>query len=1167
MAVDLEPGKAGTWEDLADGSRLWRLKLESPNALWMVVGFDAFRMQDGGLLWVYDADRRTVLGPYGAADVRDHGELWSVPIEGDTMLVELYWPAKLRGEQPRVHLGTVSHGYKPFGSIGASEENALLGGSGACNIDVACPLGDDWQDQQRGVVILLSSGGSSFCTGSLINNTANDCKPYVLTAAHCSPGASTAYGFNFQRSACGSGNPPGPTTQMVSGGTVRANFASSDFSLVEMSALPPQSFDFYLNGWSRDPNPSTSSWVIHHPSGDFKKISLDSDPPVNGTNWGPNHWRIDDSNPDPAHLGYELGTTEPGSSGSPLFDQDHRITGQLHGGTASCSLDTWDEYGKVASSWTGGGATASRLSDWLDPLNTGVLGMDGRDGDLCFFNPAGSVSATRSSFACSDTVTIRVSDDSLQGNPTQAVTVSSNTETTPETVVLAETPAGSGDFQGTIAVASVAPVNGDGTLSVAHGDTITVTYIDADDGGGGTNVPRTTTASVDCVAPSISNVQSSLVTGNSARITWTTDEPSDSRVRYGTTPPPGATTFAAGLVTSHVVDLTGLAPCADYVFSVESADAVANATSDNNGGSYYAFTTGQNVNPNFPSSSPPVPIPDNNPDGASMSIVVPDNKTVLDVNVRVNITHTFDGDFVISLVPPVGAPITLSNRRGGSGDNYTNTVFDDEAATPISAGTAPFTGSFRPDSLLSAADGINAAGTWTLRVVDQASVDVGTIDNWTLSLTYPALACGPHANVSGHATVADTCSTGGGGGNGLWEAGETVQFTVTVENDGSTTLTGVSASITSPTPGVVILDGVASYPDLAPSGTSPSGAPHFTLEVPAAAACNADLGVNVQVNTDQGSWSGSFTHKVGQLLSGTLVALNENFAGGIPATWSVVDGGTGGGAAATWTTANPGARTFTAPMAAPVAMVDSDNATISATQNEELITPVLNLSGATSVTLEFDQFFRWFAGSQNEQGDVDVRSSLTGGAWVNVFKNQGASSPNPDHKTLNITAQAAGAADVQIRFHYYQANFEWWWMVDNVKVTAAVTPGCTNNVCAPSGPQAKPVNALDASRVDPTTIDVAWDVASCTSTDYEILYGNLSSLPSYTLLGSVCGIGTSGTTTWSGVPAGDLWFLVTGLDGVGTEASWGAATAGERNGGSASGQCGNAARDNGATCP
>src|SRR4029079_3038388 len=120
-----------------------RLKLESPGALWMVAGLDAFRIQEGGLLWFYSADRHTVLGPYGAADVLDHGELWSVPIEGDTMYVELFWPAKLRTEQPRVHLGTVSHGYKPFGSLGASEESGeeTLGGSGSCNIDIACPAG------------------------------------------------------------------------------------------------------------------------------------------------------------------------------------------------------------------------------------------------------------------------------------------------------------------------------------------------------------------------------------------------------------------------------------------------------------------------------------------------------------------------------------------------------------------------------------------------------------------------------------------------------------------------------------------------------------------------------------------------------------------------------------------------------------------------------------------------------------------------------------------------------------------------------------------------------------------------------------------------------------------------------------------------------------------
>ncbi len=1170
MHVDLEPGKNGTWEDLAGGDRLWRLKLESPGALWMVVGFDAFRVQEGGLLWVYDAGHRTVLGPYGAADVLDHGELWPVPIEGDTLYVELLWPAKLRGEQPRVHLGTVSHGYKPFGSLGASEENGeeMLGGSGACNIDVACPPGDEWHDQARGVVILLS-GGSGFCSGSLINNTANDCKPYMLTAAHCSAGASTAYGFNYQRSGCGSGEPPGPTTQMVSGGTVRANFASSDFTLVEMSALPPQSFNFFLNGWSHDPNPSTSSWVIHHPSGDVKKIAVDSDPPVNGSNWGPNHWRIDDSSADPAHRGYEAGTTEPGSSGSPLFDQDHRITGQLHGGTASCSLDTYDEYGKVAASWTGGGATASRLSDWLDPLNTGALGMDGRNGDLCFFNPVGSVTATRSSYACSDTLTLRVSDDSIQGAGTTSVTVASTTETTPETVVLTETPAGSGDFQGTIAAAAIAPVNGDGTISVANGDTITITYIDANDGGGGTNVPRQASAGVDCVAPSIQNVLVSNVTGNSARITWTTNEASDSRVRYGPTPPPGSSAYVGTLVTSHVLDVTGLSPCSDYVFSVESADAVANTASDNNGGTYYAFSTGQNVNPSYPSASAPVPIPDNNATGASMSLSVPDNKTVLDVDVKVNITHTYDGDFTIQLIPPVGAPIMLSNRRGGSGDNYTNTVFDDEASTPVSSGTAPFTGSFRPDAPLSALDGMNAAGTWTLKVVDQANVDVGTIDNWTLTLLYPSVACGPHATTTTTADVSDVCTgTGGGTGNGLWESGEEVSFSVTVSNDGSGTLTGITATITSPTPGVTILDGSATYPSLAAGAASAGDAPYFKVRIPAAAACDSNVQFNVQVATDQGSWAGTpFTHKVGLLIPGSITPLNESFASGIPATWTVVDGGSGGGAAATWTTANPGGRTFSSPMVAPVAAVDSDNAGTAATQHEELITPVINLSTATSATLDFDQYFRWYSGGTAEIADVDVRSSITGGAWVNVLRQQNASTANPDHKTVNITAQAAGAANVQIRFHYYQATFEWWWQVDNVKVSAVVPPACNNAVCSGAPGVVKPANALGASRVDPTTIAVTWDAASCTSTNYELLYGSLASLPSYTVAGSVCGLGTSGSASWSGVPAGDLWFLVTGVDGAGTEATWGAATAGERNGGSASGQCGNAARNNGASCP
>ena len=111
-----------------------------------------------------------------------------------------------------------------------------------------------------------------------------------------------------------------------------ADFASSDFTLIEMDQAPPEDYNAFFVGWSRDPNPALATWVISYPRGDVRKIAHDSDPPVDGSNWGPNHWRIDDSNPDPAHLAYEWGTTEPASSGSPLMDQNHRIIGQLHGG-------------------------------------------------------------------------------------------------------------------------------------------------------------------------------------------------------------------------------------------------------------------------------------------------------------------------------------------------------------------------------------------------------------------------------------------------------------------------------------------------------------------------------------------------------------------------------------------------------------------------------------------------------------------------------------------------------------------------------------------------------------------------------------------------------------------------------------------------------------------
>ena len=382
MKVAISPSNFGTWEELSGGDQLWRARVRSANARWIVLAFTTFRLPKGAELFVYGADGQRVQGPFTSAHVRDHGQLWTTPIAGDELVVELFWPRDRVGTVPNMFLGKISHGYEPFGNIGQLPDIPGDPGdptpqAGACNIDVQCPLGDEWQDEKQGVVLTLRNG-SRICTGSMIAQAGGeDCKPMMLTADHChgnvSDGPSMSLLFNFERPGCEAGI--APTNDVHGGGAVlRATSSNSDFSLFEMNTMPPAAFNPYWNGWNRNPAAATETYGIHHPANDEKKICYNDDAVIDGSNYGPNHWRITE---------WEQGTTEGGSSGSPLFDQDSRIIGQLHGGTASCSSITWDEYGKISASWEGDGAADSRLRDWLDPSGTGEETIDGTYGPVC----------------------------------------------------------------------------------------------------------------------------------------------------------------------------------------------------------------------------------------------------------------------------------------------------------------------------------------------------------------------------------------------------------------------------------------------------------------------------------------------------------------------------------------------------------------------------------------------------------------------------------------------------------------------------------------------------------------------------------------------------------------------------------------------------------------
>ena len=200
--------------------------------------------------------------------------------------------------------------------------------------------------------------------------------------------------------------------------------------------------------------------------------------------------------------------------------------------------------------------------------------------------PDGVVAFDATAYACDGAVGVRVSDSNVPG--------SSDTTVDQVTVTVAVTGGASVSLTLTETAADRSVYTGALTLGtdlvVADGDQLTVTYVDADDGAGGTDVSKMDVAQVDCAGPAVGGVQASA-TQDTATITFTTDEPGTTTVLWGTTRPPSGTYEDTALVTDHAVTLTGLAPCTRYWFEIVTEDGLGNQTVDDNGGAYYSVVT------------------------------------------------------------------------------------------------------------------------------------------------------------------------------------------------------------------------------------------------------------------------------------------------------------------------------------------------------------------------------------------------------------------------------------------------------------------------------------------------------------------------------------------------------------------------------------------------
>ena len=333
--------------------------IESSGAYGMGLNFNKFNLTNNSQMFLYDEDRTAFLGSFTSSNNKQVGDFSTTIVKSDRIIIEISLPL-VEVDDLRINLYSVVHDYTDIMNYSTQDRED-------CNTNVACPGGNAWSDQIKGVIRVTMGGG--LCSASIVNNTAYDRTPYVLFADHCVSGSASGYvfHFNYQSSTCtGAG---GSLNQSVSGSSLLASAdinSGPDFALLRLTSDIPDAYDPFYVGWSRSNLPPQEAVGIHHPGAEIKKISFTNDNvSSNGYYW---------------EFQYDDGRVIPGSSGSPFFDQNQRqvgIASYIYTNYCDPSPDCYcaqqydHGYGRFDSAWNLG------MSSYLDPVNSGATAIDG----------------------------------------------------------------------------------------------------------------------------------------------------------------------------------------------------------------------------------------------------------------------------------------------------------------------------------------------------------------------------------------------------------------------------------------------------------------------------------------------------------------------------------------------------------------------------------------------------------------------------------------------------------------------------------------------------------------------------------------------------------------------------------------------------------------------
>ena len=407
---------SGTWSEFPNGDKLWRLIVSCPEAKSVYISYDKFWLPDGGKLFVYSKDKKQTLGAFTSRNNKGSQEhprgFATGVIDGSKVVLEYYQPGDITTDAI-ISVNSIVRGYVPPGNDYGFNK------SGDCHVNVNCDEGYYWRGEQKAVARILMKGIDPeindhdtiawYCSGSLISTSNPHGEPFLLTANHCLPALKDAictiyddyinntlddalFYWNYEMPGCERGTIE-PPIYSTSGAIIVSNYAeSADFALLRLTEDPnslPNYIPYYL-GWEINVDSVSPGVCIHHPKGDVKKIStVDAGGGVVSTFYNDyirddyygNHWKVTWSQTD-----HGYGTTERGSSGSPLFNASHKVIGQLHGGGSGCenNIHAADWYGKISCSWIGTNDDLHRreLGHWLDPHEEETDGIERVEGTL-----------------------------------------------------------------------------------------------------------------------------------------------------------------------------------------------------------------------------------------------------------------------------------------------------------------------------------------------------------------------------------------------------------------------------------------------------------------------------------------------------------------------------------------------------------------------------------------------------------------------------------------------------------------------------------------------------------------------------------------------------------------------------------------------------------------